>query len=180
MRNGGEIKKLNWTVDAAAGKMKLGDHLADNLDALSRMYLRSLIRDGMVEVNGRHENAGYRVRGGDFVEVEADMSRGTSMVAEDIPLDIVFEDDEIVVVNKPAGMLVHPSHREKTGTLLNALSIPTERGRPRPPWGRGTLPSENVEHREADGASATQGGRGRPRSGLGRVSSIASTRRRQD
>lgn len=121
MTNGDQIKKLGWTVDAA-GKVKLGDHLADSLDTLSRMYLRSLIRDGKVEVNGRHENAGYRVRGGDFIEVEADMSRGTSMVGEDIPLDIVFEDDAIIVVNKPPGMLVHPSHREKTGTLLNALT----------------------------------------------------------
>lgn len=86
------------------------------------MYLRSLIRDGKVEVNGRCENAGYKVRSGDFIEVEADMSRGTSMVAENIPLEVVFEDDEILVVDKPAGMLVHPSHREKTGTLLNALT----------------------------------------------------------
>jgi len=122
MRNGGATTRLSWAVDAA-GKVKLGDHLADCLDTLSKMYLRSLIRDGKVEVNGRHENAGYRVRGGDFIEVEADMSRGTSMVAENIPLEIVFEDDEIIVVDKPAGMLVHPSHREKAGTLLNALTF---------------------------------------------------------
>ena len=103
-------------------RTRLEDFLCDEISTLSRMYLRALIRDGMVEVNGRHENAGYRVRGGDLVEVEADMSRGTSMVPQDIPLDIVFEDGEIIVVNKPAGMLVHPSHREKTGTLLNALT----------------------------------------------------------
>lgn len=105
------------------GKIRLEDYLCEEFSTLSRMYLRSLIRDGMVEVNGRHENAGYKLRGGDFVEVGADMSRGTSMVAEDIPLDIVFEDAEIIVVDKPAGMLVHPSHREKTGTLLNALTF---------------------------------------------------------
>jgi len=85
--------------------------LCEQFGTLSRMYLRSLIRDGKVEVNGRHENAGYRVRACDFVEVDADTSRGTSMVGEDIPLDVVFEDSEIIIVNKPAGMLVHPSHR---------------------------------------------------------------------
>jgi 23S rRNA pseudouridine1911/1915/1917 synthase len=86
------------------------------------MYLRSLIRDERVEVNGRYENAGYKLRVGDFIEIEADTSRGTSMVPQDIPLDIVFEDADIIVVDKAAGMLVHPSNREKTGTLLNALS----------------------------------------------------------
>ena len=115
------ITKLTFEVDAN-GRQKLGGFLSENLSELSKMYLRSLIRDGKVEVNGRLENAGYRVRSGDFIEVEADMSRGTSMVAEDISLDVMFEDDELIVVNKPAGMLVHPSHREKTGTLLNALT----------------------------------------------------------
>lgn len=109
-------------VSQRAGKVRLEDVLFDEFPLLSRMYLRSLIRDGKVEVNGRHENAGYRVRGGDFIEVEADISKGTSMVPQDISIDIVFEDGAIVVVNKPAGMLVHPSHREKTGTLLNALT----------------------------------------------------------
>jgi len=116
------LTTFRLNVFERVGKIRLEDFLCEQFGILSRMYLRALIRDGKVEVNGRHENAGYRVRGGDFIEVEADMSRGTSMVAEDIPLAIVFEDREIVVVNKPAGMLVHPSNREKTGTLLNALA----------------------------------------------------------
>jgi 23S rRNA-/tRNA-specific pseudouridylate synthase len=82
---------IGFRVPDAARRMRLEDLLCDECATLSRMYLRSLIRDGMVEVNGRHENAGYRVRVGDYVEVEADMSRGTSMVAEDIPLEIVYE-----------------------------------------------------------------------------------------
>lgn len=85
------------------------------------MYLRELIKTGKCEVNGTHENSGYRLRERDFIEIDADLSRGTAMQPEDIPLDIVYEDAEIVVVNKPAGMLVHPSHRDKNGTLLNAL-----------------------------------------------------------
>lgn len=115
------ITRLTFEVNAAARKLKLGDYLFDSVPTLSKMYLRELIRDGKCEVNGAHENSGYRLRERDFVELEADLARGTAMRPEAIPLDIVFEDAEIIVINKPTGMLVHPSHREKTGTLLNAL-----------------------------------------------------------
>lgn len=87
------------------------------------MYLREIVRDGKCEVNGRHENIGTRVRGGDFVEIKLDPARETAMRSENIPLEIVFEDEHLIVVNKPSGMLVHPTHREKNGTLLNALSF---------------------------------------------------------
>ena len=79
------------------------------------------MKTAQCEVNGRHENIGYRLRPNDFVEITVDNTRGTSMRPENIDLDIIFEDSEILVVNKPAGMLVHPSHRENSGTLLNAL-----------------------------------------------------------
>ncbi len=85
------------------------------------MYLRDLVKQASCEVNGRHENIGYRLKPNDFIEIRVDHTRGTAMRAENIPLDVVFEDDDLIVVNKPAGMLVHPSHRENTGTLLNAL-----------------------------------------------------------
>ena len=85
------------------------------------MYLRRSVRDEKCEVNGRLENVGYRLRPGDFVEVELDLTRENSMRPENVPLDIVFEDEHLVVVNKPAGMLVHPTNRDKNGTLLNAL-----------------------------------------------------------
>ena len=103
--------------------MKLGEYLADNLGTLSRMYLRELIKTGKCDVNGEHVNSGYRLRPNDFIEIEADLSRGMAMGPEDIPLDVLFEDAELLVVNKPAGMLVHPSHRDKNGTLLNALTF---------------------------------------------------------
>jgi 23S rRNA pseudouridine1911/1915/1917 synthase len=116
------VEKFHFTVPTELRRTRLEDYLCGALTTLSRMYLRSLIRDQKVEVNGICENAGCKLRPGDFVEVEADMSRGTSMVPQDIPLEIVFEDADVVVVDKPAGMLVHPSNREKTGTLLNALT----------------------------------------------------------
>jgi 23S rRNA pseudouridine1911/1915/1917 synthase len=119
----GQITKLTFEIEAAAHKQKLGEYLFDNLRDLSKMYLRELIKTGKCEVNGNLVNSGYRLRPRDFIEIEADLSRGTAMRPEAVELNIVFEDDEIIVVNKPAGMLVHPSHRENSGTLLNALSF---------------------------------------------------------
>lgn len=86
------------------------------------MYLRDLVKTNKVMVNGNYTNIGTRLRQNDFIEMDVDMSRGTAMQPEEIPLDIVHEDNLIIVVNKPAGMLVHPTHRDKNGTLLNGLT----------------------------------------------------------
>jgi len=118
---GPQTRKLTFEVESGLGRIRLDDYLFARLGSLSRMYLRELVKTEQVQVNGEFTNVGVRLRAGDFVEVEADMSRGTAMRPEDIPLDIVYEDNVIIVVNKPAGMLVHPTHRDKNGTLLNAL-----------------------------------------------------------
>jgi 23S rRNA pseudouridine1911/1915/1917 synthase len=86
------------------------------------MYLRDLVRDGKCDVNGTHENRGHRLRENDFVEVEVDRARQTSLQPEDLPLAIIFEDADLLVVNKPSGMLIHPTVRIRTGTLLNAVA----------------------------------------------------------
>jgi 23S rRNA pseudouridine1911/1915/1917 synthase len=114
-------RRIEIKVPDGLPKTRLEDYLFDRFPGLSRMYLRQIVRDGKCEVNGRLENVGYRVRGGDFLEVEVDLARENSMRPEDVPLDIVYEDEHLVVVNKPPGMLVHPTHRDKNGTLLNAL-----------------------------------------------------------
>ncbi|MBK8466896.1 MAG: RluA family pseudouridine synthase [Chloracidobacterium sp.] len=119
----GQITKLTFEIEAAARKQKLGEYLFDNMRDLSKMYLRELIKTGKCEVNGYFVNSGYLLRENDFIELEADLSRGTAMRPEDVALDIIFEDAEMIVVNKPTGMLVHPSHRENNGTLMNALSF---------------------------------------------------------
>lgn len=103
-------------------KKRLEDFLFDRFGGLSKMYLREIVRDGKCEVNGRLENVGYRVRANDFLEVELDLSRENAMRPQEMSLDIVFEDDQLIVVNKPAGTLVHPTHRDKNGTLLNGLA----------------------------------------------------------
>ena len=110
-------------VTVTERKKRLEDFLFDRFGGLSKMYLREIVRDGKCVVNGRHENVGYRVRTNDFLEIELDLSRENAMRPEKMPLDIVFEDDQLLVVNKPVGMLVHPTHRDKNGTLLNGIAF---------------------------------------------------------
>ena len=123
------LRTLHFKVEPEFNRARLDEYLFEKLHSLSRMYLRELVRTDHVQVNGEFENIGHRLRPNDFIEVEADLSRGTAMRPENIPLDIVFEDGEIIVVNKPSGMLVHPTHREKNGTLLNALAYYLNRQR---------------------------------------------------
>ncbi len=83
------------------------------------MFLRNLIKRGECEVNGLTETrGGYHLQKGDVVEIEVDLQAETAMKPENIPLDIVFEDEEIIVVNKPAGMLVHPTFTQKNRQLI--------------------------------------------------------------
>ncbi|MEP7149517.1 MAG: RluA family pseudouridine synthase [Acidobacteriota bacterium] len=114
-------ERLEIRIPNGVLRTRLEDILFDHFPNLSRMYLRKIVRNEKCEVNGRFENVGFRVRGGDFIEVEVDLTRENSMRPENVPLDIVFEDEHLVVVNKPAGMLVHPTNSDKNGTLLNAL-----------------------------------------------------------
>ena len=111
-------------------KMRLEDFLLGHFRTLSKMYLRDLVKTGQCEVNGRWENRGHKLKTNDFIEISVDHSRGTAMRPEYIPLDILFEDEELIVVNKPAEMLMHPSHRENVGTLLNALVFHLNRSEP--------------------------------------------------
>lgn len=108
-------------VDHGVVRVRLEDYLLRVFPRLSKMYIRDVIRAGECEVNGRVENIGYRLRTNDVIEIALDPERETAMSPDPIPLDVVFEDEDIIVVNKPAGMLTHPSHRENRGTLLNAL-----------------------------------------------------------
>ncbi len=115
-------QRIGIQVLPQENKKRLEDLLFDRFRNLSKLYLRDLVKGEKCEVNGRFENRGYRLRANDFIELEIDPDRENSMVPQDIPLEIIAEDNDILVVNKPAGMLVHPSHRDKSGTVLNALS----------------------------------------------------------
>jgi 23S rRNA pseudouridine1911/1915/1917 synthase len=117
------MNRFEFEVSEAERKIRLEDFLLAKFRFLSKMYLREAVRDGACEVNGRHENRGYRLLPNDFVEIEIDFERQTSLQPELIPFDIFFEDADILVVNKPPGMLVHPTLKVRTGTLLNAVAF---------------------------------------------------------
>jgi 23S rRNA pseudouridine1911/1915/1917 synthase len=116
-------RRIEIEVRADENKKRLEDLLLDRFRSLSKLYLRKLVKQGKCEVNGRLENRGYRLRENDFIEIHLDPDRQNSMVPEDLHLDVVQDDPEFVIVNKPVGMLVHPSHRDKSGTVLNALAF---------------------------------------------------------
>jgi 23S rRNA pseudouridine1911/1915/1917 synthase len=115
--------KLKFQVDQTSARKRLDKFVFDNIGTLSRMYLAGQIENGFCRVNGEIGLGGSKLQENDWVEIEIDNSVQTAMLPEDLPLDIVFEDAEIIVVNKPAEMLVHPTHLVKTGTLANALAF---------------------------------------------------------
>ncbi len=115
------LKKFNFRIEETIYKNRLDRFLFDEITSLSRMFLKYLILAGNCTVNGKIENRGYHLKSGDVVEIEADIKDETEMVPENIPLDILFEDEELIVINKPAGILVHPTKGVRRGTILNAL-----------------------------------------------------------
>lgn len=116
-------ERIEIVVPTGTGRIRLEEFVFGHFPGLSRMYLRRTIKDEKCEVNGRLENVGFRVRAGDFIEIELDPTRKNSMRPENIPIEILYEDEHLAVVVKPAGMLVHPTNRDKNGTLLNALAF---------------------------------------------------------
>lgn len=116
------VELVTFVVPESSRKQRLDQFLFERFSTLSRMYLREVVRDGFCEVNGRHENRGYELRPGDFVEVHVDTGRHATMHPEDLPIKIVFEDEHLLVIDKPSGMLVHPTVGVRSGTLLNALA----------------------------------------------------------
>ena len=100
---------------------RLDAYLAVELNEVSRTYVQRLIKDGLVLVNGVLKKPRYMVREGDHIRVQIPKPKDLEIMAEDIPIDIVYEDDDIVIVNKARGMVVHPAPGNYTGTLVNAL-----------------------------------------------------------
>ncbi len=107
--------------DEGAGR-RLDELLAGRLAGLSRMHIAGLLARGACRVNGEAGHAGRRVRAGDLVEVESKGSVLNSMTPESVPLEVVYEDEHLIVVVKPSGVLVHPTLGVKRGTLANALA----------------------------------------------------------
>jgi len=101
---------------------RLDHFLVECLPEFSRSRLQKLVKDGLVNVNGiPAKKTGQKLEPGSQVEVHIPPSAPTALVGEDIPLEIIFESDDLLVVNKPAGMVVHPAAGHDTGTLVHAV-----------------------------------------------------------
>lgn len=111
-------------VDSGQGKERVDKYLAEHMTNTSRNRIQTAADAGNVWVNGQPVASNYRVKPGDVVQVMLDHEpHDFTITPEEIPLDIVYEDSEILVLNKPAGLVVHPGHGNYEHTLLNALAF---------------------------------------------------------
>lgn len=115
-------EKRELVVPAHLNRRRLDEALAELVPRASRMSLRGALDDGSVQVNGEVRPAGWRVTAGDRIRLPDELPASWSTVPEAMPLEVLYEDEHLVVVEKPAGMVMHPAGRHRSGTLVNALA----------------------------------------------------------
>jgi 23S rRNA pseudouridine1911/1915/1917 synthase len=115
-------KTINLKADIEDVGMRLDIFLSEKIEDWSRSRLKKLIDEGDVLVNGGAIKSSYKLRDSDEISVELTEQDGDSFEPEDIPIEIVFEDEYLAVINKPAGMVVHPGAGVSNGTLANAIA----------------------------------------------------------
>ena len=108
-------------AEGSAAGSRLDVFLSENVENASRSFLQKLIKEDAVYVNGKPRKANYKVCEGDEVELDIPEPEPVDIEPEDIPLEILYEDHDLLVVNKPKGMVVHPGPGHYSGTLVNAL-----------------------------------------------------------
>ncbi len=115
------MKKYNFLISEEFSGVRIDKYLADIIEDITRSAVALLIEKGNVKVNSKCVNKNYRLKYGDKVEIEIPDPVKYEAKAENIPLDIIYEDNDLIVVNKPKGMVVHPASGNFEGTLVNAL-----------------------------------------------------------
>lgn len=108
-------------IEKADEGIRIDKFVASKLDDVSRSFIQNLIKDENVLVNGKTVKASYKTYANDQITVILPEAEPLEIIAENIPLDILYEDDDLIVVNKPKGMVVHPAAGHYTGTLVNAI-----------------------------------------------------------
>ncbi len=100
---------------------RLDKYINTKMSDISRAMIQKLIEDEQILVNGKLQKASYKVQIGDEISINVPEAKETNLKSQDIPIDIIYEDNDILVVNKPKGMVVHPAAGNPDGTLVNAV-----------------------------------------------------------
>lgn len=112
----------NFTVDKGQTPLRIDKYLMNRIENATRNKIQAAAKDGSIYVNGAQVKSNYKVKPNDEIRVLFEHPPFENLlVAEDIPLDIVYEDEDLLVINKPAGIVVHPGHGNYSGTLINGL-----------------------------------------------------------
>ena len=111
----------NEIILTATEAVRCDKYISECIDTVSRSYIKKLFDMGEITVNGTPKSASYKLRAGDVIRFNIPQAEEIDAVEEDIPLDIVYEDGELLVINKERGMVVHPAPGNSTGTLVNAV-----------------------------------------------------------
>ena len=114
------MQELHFNAENKKGE-RIDRFISECISDKSRSYIQKLIKDGMVSVNGKKVKANYKLDDQDEITVIIPELEIPDILPENIPLDILYEDEDVLVVNKPKGMVVHPAPGHYTGTLVNAL-----------------------------------------------------------
>ena len=112
---------MRTEIRATRSDIRIDAYLAGQLEGVSRSYIATLITDGRVTMDGNIVRSSAKTKEGSILLVDFPAPRMTEVLPEDIPLDIVYEDEYLLVINKPQGMVVHPAPGHPSGTLVNAL-----------------------------------------------------------
>lgn len=119
----GLYEHFNFTVDKGQGMLRIDKWLTNRMEKVSRNRIQSAADAGNILVGGKPVKSNYKVKPNDIVSIVLPYPRRElEIIPENIPLNILYEDDDVIIVNKEAGMVVHPGHGNYTGTLVNALT----------------------------------------------------------
>ena len=112
---------MNYIVGKEDISKRLDIYLSEKDESWTRSYIKTLIDDEKIKVNGQNVKSGYKIKLNDSIDVDIVEKQAENIIPEDIPLDIVYEDKDIIIVNKEKGMVVHPANGNYTGTVVNSL-----------------------------------------------------------
>lgn len=115
------MDKIIFQVEKENAGIRIDKYLSEHMEDISRSYLQKLLKEKSITVNEKEIKANYKVQEGDVVSVSVPEPEEPDILPEEIPLDILYEDDSLMVVNKPKDMVVHPSAGHLSGTLVNAV-----------------------------------------------------------